>query len=91
MRKILTSFAVIAGLVLATAAFAQGTGSSGDGQGSTGTTQSNGATGTGGGVAPVGHRQPRAGDVPEEKNDGTTVDPRDAALDRALRSICRGC
>jgi hypothetical protein len=97
MRKILTSFAVIAGLVLATAAAAQGTGSpaTGPGSTSTGTPPGAGTTGPGSGgtsgVAPVGHRQPHAGDVPEEKNDMTSVDPSDAALDRAIRGICRGC
>jgi hypothetical protein len=44
--------------------------------------------------APVGHRQPRASDVPDEKNlsspsDMTSKD--DAALDRKIKSICRGC
>ena len=44
--------------------------------------------------APVGHRQPRAGDVPNEKN---IADPNDAlskenaALDKKIKSICRGC
>jgi hypothetical protein len=43
--------------------------------------------------APVGHRQPRADQVPSEKN---LMDPNDpvnqenAALDRMI-SICRGC
>ena len=44
--------------------------------------------------APVGHRQPRAGDVPSEKNLSNPNDPvnrEDAALDRKIRSICRGC
>ncbi|MDO8401795.1 MAG: hypothetical protein Q7T45_28710 [Bradyrhizobium sp.] len=61
-------------------------------------------TGTGGGSstatknppreAPVGHRQPRAGDVPSEKN---LNDPNDllskenAILDRKIKGICRGC
>ena len=62
-------------------------------------------TGTGGGSstatknrsmreAPVGHRQPRASDVPPEKN---LNDPNDllskenAILDRKIKSICRGC
>jgi hypothetical protein len=54
-------------------------------------------SGGGGGVwqAPVGHRQPRPSDLP---NDGKTqVDPNDplskenAALDRKIKSICRGC
>ena len=38
--------------------------------------------------APTGHRQPHAGDVPQEL--GGTDDQLDAALDRRLR-ICRGC
>ena len=44
--------------------------------------------------APVGHRQPRASDVPSEKNlsdPNNPVNKEDAALDRKLRSICRGC
>jgi hypothetical protein len=44
--------------------------------------------------APVGHRQPRAGDVPSEKNLSNPYDPmnrEDAALDRKIKSICRGC
>jgi len=50
----------------------------------------------GGGVpqAPVGHRQPRASDVPSEKNLGNPNDPinkEDAILDKKIKSICRGC
>jgi hypothetical protein len=44
--------------------------------------------------APVGHRQPRAEDVPPEKNLSNPNDPanrEDAALDRKIKSICRGC
>ena len=44
--------------------------------------------------APVGHRQPRADQVPSEKNlsdPNTPVNKEDAALDRKIRSICRGC
>ncbi len=44
--------------------------------------------------APVGHRQPRADQVPSEKNLGNPNNPvnkEDAALDRKIRSICRGC
>jgi len=44
--------------------------------------------------APVGHRQPRAADVPNEKDLGNPKDPinrEDAALDRKIKSICRGC
>jgi hypothetical protein len=50
----------------------------------------------GGGViaAPVGHRQPRAGEVPDEKNLSNPSDPvnkEDALLDKKIKSICRGC
>jgi hypothetical protein len=63
-------------------------------------------TGTGGGSstatksqpmvreAPIGHRQPRAGDVPSEKTLNDPNDPlskENAALDRKIKSICRGC
>jgi hypothetical protein len=44
--------------------------------------------------APIGHRQPRAGDVPSEKNLSDPNNPankEDAALDRKIKSICRGC
>lgn len=44
--------------------------------------------------APVGHRQPRREDVPSERNLNRSNDPiarEDAALDRKLKSICRGC
>jgi hypothetical protein len=45
--------------------------------------------------APVGHRQPRADQVPSEKN--LLGDPNDpinrenVALDRMVKGICRGC
>ncbi|MBR0715513.1 hypothetical protein [Bradyrhizobium liaoningense] len=44
--------------------------------------------------APVGHRQPRASDVPSEKNLGDPNDPlskENMALDKKIKSICRGC
>jgi hypothetical protein len=45
--------------------------------------------------APVGHRQPRADQVPSEKNlMGDPNDPinrENAALDRMVKGICRGC
>jgi hypothetical protein len=44
--------------------------------------------------APVGHRQPRADQVPSEKDlsdPNTAVNREDAALDRSIKSICRGC
>jgi len=43
--------------------------------------------------APVGHRQPRASDVPNnEKNlSGDPISKEDAILDKKMKSICRGC
>lgn len=44
--------------------------------------------------APVGHRQPRAGEVPSEKNLSDPNDPlskENALLDKKIKSICRGC
>jgi hypothetical protein len=44
--------------------------------------------------APVGHRQPRADQVPSEKNlsnPDDAVNREDAALDKKIKSICRGC
>jgi hypothetical protein len=44
--------------------------------------------------APVGHRQPRPGDVPSEKNltdPNSAQNKEDAALDKKIKSICRGC
>jgi hypothetical protein len=50
--------------------------------------------GTGVAPAPIGHRQPRASDVPNEKsllNPNDPVSKEDALLDKKIRSICRGC
>jgi predicted lipid-binding transport protein (Tim44 family) len=46
--------------------------------------------------APVGHRQPRADQVPSEKNltgdpNDDAIDRENAALDRMVKAICRGC
>ncbi len=44
--------------------------------------------------APVGHRQPRADEVPSEKTLSDPNDPlnrEDAELDKKIKSICRGC
>jgi hypothetical protein len=46
------------------------------------------------GSAPVGHRQPRASDVPSENSassDLEHISAEDAALDRKINNICRGC
>jgi hypothetical protein len=44
--------------------------------------------------APVGHRQPRADQVPEGKDNPSASEAekrQDAELDRKIKSICRGC
>jgi hypothetical protein len=44
--------------------------------------------------APVGHRQPRADQVPSERNlsdPNNPVNREDALLDKKIKSICRGC
>lgn len=42
--------------------------------------------------APVGHRQPRADEVPQGKDTAADKEKReDAELDRRIKSICRGC
>lgn len=46
------------------------------------------------GNAPVGHRQPRVDQVPDEKNlsnPRTAISDEDAALDRKIKGICKGC
>ena len=72
-------------------------GANGFAQGHSTAPKNSGASG-GGGVmqAPVGHRQPRPSDLPSS-NTKEQVDPNDplskenAALDRKIKSICRGC
>jgi ABC-type hemin transport system ATPase subunit len=44
--------------------------------------------------APIGHRQPRADQVPSEKNQTNPNDAlakENAILDQKMKSICRGC
>jgi hypothetical protein len=42
--------------------------------------------------APVGHRQPRAADVPTSTSVSQQIfDQEDAEVDRKIRSVCRGC
>jgi hypothetical protein len=65
-------------------------------QGNNSSASKSGSGSGGGGVlpAPVGHRQPRADDVPDEKNLSNPNDPvnkEDALLDKKIKSICRGC
>ena len=64
-------------------------------QGSSSVPKNSGGSGSGGAIqAPVGHRQPRAGDLPSEKNLSDPNDPlskENAGLERKIKSICRGC
>jgi hypothetical protein len=39
--------------------------------------------------APIGHRQPRAADVPASTT--VHIDPEEAVVDRKIRGVCRGC
>jgi hypothetical protein len=44
--------------------------------------------------APVGHRQPRADQVPSGRDNSASSEAekrQDAELDRKIKSICRGC
>jgi hypothetical protein len=63
--------------------------------GSKGSTTSGQSAGTGTVLpAPVGHRQPRADEVPSEKglsDPNSPANKEDAALDKKIKSICRGC
>ena len=89
MRKLTTAnlIAVAAFLVLlgGSAALAQNNARTGNSATSGASSGSSGPL-----EAPVGHRQPRASDVPSEKG-VTKLDAEDAALDRKIKSICRGC
>ena len=85
MRTTILSTALVV-LIGGADAFAQGSSS----------VPKNSGAGGGGGVmqAPVGHRQPRLSDVPSEKTLNDPNDPlskENAALDRKIKSICRGC
>jgi hypothetical protein len=86
MRRFVTSTALLI-IIGGTAAMAQTGGSGGSS-----TVAKNQSQPTR--EAPIGHRQPRASDVPSEKNLSNPNDPankEDAALDRKIKSICRGC
>jgi hypothetical protein len=85
MRKLMTMMAVLA-LTGGSAAMAQ----TGNNMASPGAGNSSAPARE----APVGHRQPRADQVPSEKNlsnPNDAVNKEDAALDRKIKSICRGC
>jgi hypothetical protein len=84
MRNLITTMALLA-LIGSPAAMAQ----TGTNSGSPGATNPQPSR-----EAPIGHRQPRAGDVPNEKNLSDPNDPlskENALLDKKIKSICRGC
>jgi hypothetical protein len=84
MRKIVVAVSLL--VLLGGAAVAQTGGTKGPASG--------GATSGSTPQAPVGHRQPRASDVPSEKNLSDPNDPlskENQALDKKIKSICRGC
>jgi len=94
MRSTITAFALIGGLLASAPSHAQGTQSP-----STGPQQQAAPIVP---TAPVGHRQPRQSDLPNnptgpnatepapEQTEPNILDP-DGRLERALKSICRGC
>jgi hypothetical protein len=85
MGKIIAAVAFLA-LIGAPVALAQ----SGTKNGSSDSTSANSSRYTN--SAPIGHRQPRRSDVPDEQSGKPLgVDPAEAALDRKIKSICRGC
>jgi hypothetical protein len=92
MRNLITTMALLA-LIGGPAAMAQTGGTAGGGANPSvppAMAPSPGVVGS----APVGHRQPRVGDVPSEKNLSDPNDPlskENAILDRKIKSICRGC
>lgn len=84
MKKIMVAASLV--VLLGGAAVAQTGGSKGS--------TSSGASSGSAPQAPVGHRQPRAGDVPSEKSVNDPNDPlskENQALDKKIKSICRGC
>jgi hypothetical protein len=43
-------------------------------------------------LAPVGHRQPRAADIPASTSASQQIlDQEDADVDRKISNVCRGC
>jgi hypothetical protein len=84
MKRMIVSLALLALFGGAAVAQSGGKGSSSGHSTSSGTVPQ----------APVGHRQPRASDVPSDKNLSDPSDPlskENQALDKKIKSICRGC
>ncbi len=87
MSRLVTTTLIALSLACATTAFAQ---SSNKSQGSSMSRSSGGIP-----QAPVGHRQPTQSDVSaaeaKDKQGLLGSDADDKALDRKIKSICRGC
>jgi hypothetical protein len=94
MRVVAMSYVLVAAAVLAGAAAAQNNPDPASRQsgGAQTTGQTDGTAGQSGGVreAPVGHRQPRAKDVPGPNESAPIRSPEEQEVDRKLR-ICRDC
>lgn len=84
MRKIIP-IAVIALLLGVSGAIAQSK------SGTSGPANPSATTERGVPSAPVGHRQPRAADVPAAQEKNYTESAEDKVLDRKIKGICRGC
>lgn len=82
MKRIIVAAMALA--FLTPSAFAQSTSSS------TRTISPTGSS-SAAGNAPVGHRQPTAADVDKDSTTGFERSAEDRALDRKLKSICKGC
>jgi hypothetical protein len=99
MRAVAMTYAIVAALAVGSAALAQNSADQPNNadQPSGSDSQTTGRAGSGTGQptgvkeAPIGHRQPKAKDVPRgiEENLGARS-PEDQAVDRKLR-ICRDC
>ena len=96
MRVIAVSYALVAAAALAGAAAAQNNPDPSLGRSSGGAQTSGQSDSTTGQVesgreAPIGHRQPRARDLPSRPNEGAPIrSPEEQDVDRKLR-ICRDC
>lgn len=81
------AIAIMLALAGAPAALAQGSGGAGSPGGATATPQAAPSSRS----APVGHRQPTASDVRGVPDPAKESSPEDKALDRKIKSICKGC
>jgi hypothetical protein len=99
MRKLISTKLISTKLILAMALLVLVAGpaavaQTGGGAGSSGGSSSSASKRMAPLSAPVGHRQPRVDEVPSEKelsNPNSRANREDAALDRKIKSICRGC